>query len=46
MVKEHVDVEEDLKFSDETRQDVVGIPMTEYQTSEEQDGQKKTGSNE
>lgn len=34
-VKEHVDVEDDLKFSDEKRQDVVGIPMEEHPTSEQ-----------
>lgn len=34
-IKEHVDVENDLKFSDEKRQDVVGIPMEEHPTSEQ-----------
>lgn len=32
-IKEHVDVEDDLEFSDEKRQDVVGIPMNEQSTT-------------
>lgn len=42
-IKEHSDVEEDLKFSDETRKD-VGIPMEESPTpfSQKEHGEEKT----
>lgn len=33
-IKEHVDVEDDLEFSDEKRQDVIGVPVNEQSTNE------------
>lgn len=41
-IKEHVDVEDDLEFSDEKRQDVIGVPMNEQSTNEQSTNEQPT----
>lgn len=41
-IQEHVDVDEDLKFSDEKHEEVVGIPMTDQPTPSEEQAAKHT----
>ncbi|KAH8433623.1 unc-93 family MFS transporter [Aspergillus melleus] len=36
-IKESTDMEEDLKFSDETAQDVVGVPLEDQQSTEKKE---------
>lgn len=44
-IKEHVDVDEDLKFSDEKHEEVVGVPMSDQPTTptEEQAAKNTSG---
>ncbi|EAW15088.1 unc-93 family MFS transporter [Aspergillus clavatus NRRL 1] len=43
-VKDHIDMEEDLKFSDETAQDVKGIPIEDRASSSKEDLSEKRAS--
>lgn len=41
-IKDHADIDEDLKFSDEKHEEVVGIPMTDNPIPTEEQAAKTT----